>query len=512
MKKKVAILAAGVLLVSSAAGCGTENVQKISEDMQKSVKEVKSAMGDVDMGLGVTIGQSGISMGIDMGLQGDWEAVLDPGAFHFNGTMSMSLLKFSMDMELYGVEEDDKMILYAKVGDEWNKSETDLDKPEDRKTTKNLFDEDYDRIVLDEKTEKVNGKDAYVMRTTITGEDVKKAVNSVGDMMEEELTEDNLEGISLDDLEADVVLKVYKEDKLPAFFSFELKDGIKDLNPEHGENEPEIGIDNCTFTANIKEYNNIDKIEIPEEALTAKDSSNEELLEDFQKGLTGQESGGTGTAGENGSGVAGEAAAGTDAQGAEDEPDGSLPEGETQGNDQEPLEPDSLVDGQNAPKQNADGSYAITDYANEASVDIMVPDGFKEDYMNSSYFAFSKENTGDDSYVSASYTIVGMSEYYTEDDYIDTYLAQQDDYEEYGYQSIKCDGPGSFTVDGKTISYITVDYSFGNDSDNRQIIFWTKLDETHLLECILNETVYEKGLSIKADEETAKMLFSGVSL
>lgn len=488
MKKKVAILAAGVLLVSSAAGCGSENVQKISEDMQKSVKEVESAMGDVDMGLGITIGQSGISMGMDMGLQGDWEAVIDQGAFHFNGAMSISLLKFSMDMELYGVEEDDKMILYAKVGDEWSKSETELDKPEDKKTTQNILDEDYDKIILDEKTEKINGRDAYVMRTVITGEDVKKTVASVGEMMEEELVENNLEGIALDELEAEVVLKVYKDDKLPAFFGFELKDGIKNLNPETGENQPEIGVDNCTFTANIKEYNNIDKIEIPEEALAAKGSSNEELLEDFQKGLTGQEGGGT------------------DAQGTQEEPDS-----EPLGDDQEPVEPDSPVDEQNAPKQNADGSYVLTDYADEAAVDIMVPDGFEEDYMNNSYFSFSKETAGDDRYVSASYTIVGISEYYTEDDYIDTYLAQQDGYEEYGYKSIKCDGPGSLTVDGKTISYITVDFSFGNDSENRQIIFWTKLDETHLLECSLNENVYEKSVSVKADEETAKTLFSGVT-
>ena len=57
------------------------------------------------MDLGISIGQSGISMGLDVGLEGDWEAVKDPGAFHFNGTVNMSLLKFSMDMELYGVQE-----------------------------------------------------------------------------------------------------------------------------------------------------------------------------------------------------------------------------------------------------------------------------------------------------------------------------------------------------------------------------------------------------------------------
>lgn len=505
MKKRLAFLMAGLLLLSGAAGCGSESVQTISEDVQKNAKEVKSLMGDVDMDLGISIGQSGISMGLDVGLEGDWEAVKDPGAFHFNGTVNMSLLKFSMDMELYGVQEDeDTMILYTKVGNEWSKSESEIEKQEDKDKVKNIFEDEPDRIILDEKTEKVNGKDAFVLHTTVTGDDVKKALKTV-----EGVTEENLEEINLDDLEAEVVMKVYKEEKLPASLSLEIKDGLKNLNPKKSEYDAEVGIEKCTFTANIKEYNNIDKIEVPKEALEAKDTSNEELLEDFQKGLAGQGSE------EDMLTVPGEEpgaspSAGTDENLAEPTP---TPADELQGETEPENETaNSGVDESNQPQQNADGSYVLTDYADEMTADIKVPDGFHADYMDKRYFAFSREPANDDdTYVSAAYTIVGLDEYYTEDSYVDNYLSQEDDYEEYGYKSLKCDGPGKLSVEGRDISYITVQYSFGEMSENLQIVFWTRIDENHLLECTVSESIFEKDATIKADEEWAKTMFSGVS-
>ena len=166
----------------------------------------------------------------------------------------------------------------------------------------------------------------------------------------------------------------------------------------------------------------------------------------------------------------------------------------------------------NQPQKNADGSYVLTDFEDEAIVNIKIPDGFKEDYMDNTYFAMSKEPADeDDNYISATYTIIGLNEYYSEDDYVENYLAQQDNYEEYGYKTFKCDGPGSLSLDGKTISYITIEYSFGEDSDNRQLVFWTKIDDEHLLECSVAENVFNGTASVKADEETAKMMFSGVS-
>lgn len=221
------------------------------------MEKVKSFAGDLDMQMSMNISSEGVAMDMNMGMTGTIECTSDPDIFHMDGTLSMDLLNMSVDMDMYTQVDGDKSITYINMMDEWMKSEETVEEGgmEDMYTVAG----DGKDMTLAEETEKIGDKEVYVLTSTISGEEFQEIMGSM-----EEMTE-SLGEVDFSTMEAEVTLKIYKDTVLPASVSIVMSDSGEGIESEGVL----VKFNNISVVLNYNEFDSIDSITIPEEALSA---------------------------------------------------------------------------------------------------------------------------------------------------------------------------------------------------------------------------------------------------
>lgn len=458
MKKKGRLLAiAGMacLTAMTLSGCKKVTAVSLITDAVKNVEKVDSLEGTMDIGMEMGIAQSGISMGLNIDASLDMEAMRDPNIYHMDGNIGMDLMNLSVDLETYGETKGEETTIYMNVGDEWQKQIVNTDEGEDTELFLNLnhFLSDDHTLTLAEKTEKVNEKEAYVITTTLNGEDFNEAMDSFTEFMDEDL----MGGMDFSDLTMNVTLKIYKDSHLPAAIIMEMDGDNAAVFEEDGA---EVSLKQIRYEIYDLDYNNVDEIKIPKEALNAEESNDSEgLLEDSINEL-------------------------------EDSSDDSYV--------QELL-------------QDENGNYLLMDYGEEKQVPVATPKGFTiSEYADSNYLCFDSTKDSDDAYAGMYYGLTELSDYYTEEDLLDSFSSQQEYYtEEDDYHDIKYEDVKTIKVGDYTVKYASLSYQYSDSIWEKDYYAWTVLDDNYAVECCLTETVYEKGLSI-IDESTIKAAFEAL--
>lgn len=261
MRKKIAWLLASVMILSAVAlgGCGKKEVtaESLVKQANENMEKVKSFAGDLDMQMSMNISSEGVAMDMNMGMTGAIECTSEPEIFHMKGTMDMDLLNLSVDMDMYTQVEGDKSITYINMMDEWMKSEAAVEEGgmEDMYTVAG----DGKDMTLAEETEKIGDKEVYVLTSTISGEEFQQIMGSMEDMTE------SLGEADFSTMEAEVTLKIYKDTVLPASVSVEMSDSGEGFESEGAT----IKFNNISVVMNYNEFDSIESITIPEEALSA---------------------------------------------------------------------------------------------------------------------------------------------------------------------------------------------------------------------------------------------------
>lgn len=259
MRKKLVWLLSAVMVVSAVmlGGCGGKKVtaESIIQEVNANMEKCKSFTGDMnmDMKMGMSDGTEEQEISITMG--GSLEATTDPVITHMDVTMDM--LGMSMDMDVYAQVEGKKTTTYTGVMGSWTKTEQETP---DTAAMENLYTiaGDGKNMTLAEKTEKIGDREAYVLTSTITGEELAGLMNSMGGDMTQGL------GVDLSSMEAVVNMKVYKDKMVPASVSVEMKD-----NGEGIEIDGIVMKLGMTMVMNYSDFDTIESITIPEEALAA---------------------------------------------------------------------------------------------------------------------------------------------------------------------------------------------------------------------------------------------------
>ncbi|WP_418746172.1 DUF6612 family protein [Frisingicoccus sp.] len=261
MRKKLAWLLVSVMILSAVVlgGCGKKEVtaESLVKQANENMEKVKSFAGDLDMQMSMNISSEGVAMDMNMGMTGTIECTSDPDIFHMDGTLSMDLLNMSMDMDMYTQVDGDKSITYINMMDEWMKSEETVEEGgmEDMYTVAG----DGKDMTLAEETEKIGDKEVYVLTSTISGEEFQEIMGSM-----EEMTE-SLGEVDFSTMEAEVTLKIYKDIVLPASVSIVMSDSGEGIESEGVL----VKFNNISVVLNYNEFDSIDSITIPEEALSA---------------------------------------------------------------------------------------------------------------------------------------------------------------------------------------------------------------------------------------------------
>ncbi|WP_178040310.1 DUF6612 family protein [Frisingicoccus sp.] len=272
MRKKLAWLLASVMILSAVAlgGCGKKEAtaESLVKQANENMEKVKSFAGDLDMQMSMNVASEGVGMDIDMGMTGTIECTTEPEIFHMKGTMDMSLLGLSMDMDMYTQIDGDKGITYIGVMDEWMKSETPVEEGgmEDMYTVAG----DGKDMTLAEETEKIGDKEVYVLTSTISGEEFQQILGSM-----EEMTE-SIGEVDFSTMQAEVTMKIYKDTVLPASVSIEMSDSGEGFESEGVL----IKFNSISVVMNYNEFDSIDSITIPEEALSAQTVDEGSLLDE----------------------------------------------------------------------------------------------------------------------------------------------------------------------------------------------------------------------------------------
>ncbi|MGN0334637.1 MAG: DUF6612 family protein [Lachnospiraceae bacterium] len=265
---------AGMLIISALAltGCGQKKVtaESLLKEAQANMQKMESFTGDMDMqiSMGMSSDEMGMNMNIDMGMDGTFESMTDPQIFHLDGSMTMSMLGMSMDMEVYTQAEEDKIVTYTGVMGTWVKQETDLD--ENVETLQDMYSMvgDGQDMILAEKTEMFDGREVYVLTAKVSGEQLESLLGQMESMTGEMGTMD------LSSMTADVTMKIYKDMMLPASVIVDMTVGGEGME----SNGMTVTLDKMNVTMNYTGYNDVENITIPEEALNAQAADS--MLED----------------------------------------------------------------------------------------------------------------------------------------------------------------------------------------------------------------------------------------
>ena len=144
-KRRLGLAAAMVLLIVSVlTGCGgekKETAEEILEQVRANTEDMDSLSAGMTMELSMNVAESGVSMTLDMDGDFDMEFTSDPMASHMKGTLSMSLMGISMEMESYTVVEDDKNVTYTNSAGEWTRTESEMTDENQTEAMVSLFDD-----------------------------------------------------------------------------------------------------------------------------------------------------------------------------------------------------------------------------------------------------------------------------------------------------------------------------------------------------------------------------------
>ena len=275
MRKKLVWGLAASLILSSAAlgGCGKKEVtaESIVQQSNETMEKAKSFLADFNMEMEMSMSSGDQSMDMDMVMTGTMQATQDPEIVYMDVAMTSGLFGLSLDMDIYTQTEEDKVITYTGIAGEWMKTEQEGLSKSNLAELQKMFGSGKE-MTLAEQTEKIGDKEVYVLTASISGEELEKVMSAMGSMA------NGLDSMDLSQFQADTCMKVYKDTMLPASITLDMI-----TNGEGMEVDGVVTkINKMTITVDYKEFDTIDSIEIPAEALAAETIDANELLQEAE--------------------------------------------------------------------------------------------------------------------------------------------------------------------------------------------------------------------------------------
>ncbi len=266
------VLSAGLVL-AGLAGCGgtqkAVTASSLLEEIETKTQEANSMTSHLTMNMTME-GESLASLGMDsveMTMDADSQVTKDPTASYIKG--NMSLVGMSLDMEIYTIVEGDEILSYMGMMDTWMVQRTAYDQEAVNTINTNAGEilKHIDSATLQEETEDIDGKPAYIITGTLEGEEMKdllgQAQNALGSATG---VEEMMESADFSNMSVDFKYAVDQESRMPVYADFTFN-GFGELTGEE-----EVNISEFTMHTDYTGFDNVEKIEVPQEV---KDSAQE---------------------------------------------------------------------------------------------------------------------------------------------------------------------------------------------------------------------------------------------
>lgn len=274
MKKQKRLMALGITAAMAAgllSGCGTKATpENLLRDMQKNAEKTESALLNFKMDIAMGDGTDDVSLGMDMNM----ETTTEPEASHGKGTVSISMsgMDFSVEMEMYSVQEDGEYVTYTLMEDQWTKEV--LDDGEMTGEVDSIADnvEEYaDQFELAEDLVTVNDKECFELTGELDGD-------LFSEMMQTDML-DSLAGYEIDeealsDMMFPCTIDIYKDSILPARLYFDMTESMAPLMEDSG-----VTVSECYVDMTFMEYDTVEEITVPDEAVSAAEDGSDSGLD-----------------------------------------------------------------------------------------------------------------------------------------------------------------------------------------------------------------------------------------
>ena len=274
MKKQKRLMALGITAAMAAgllSGCGTKATpENLLRDMQKNAEKIESALLNFKMDIAMGDGTDDVSLGMDMNM----ETTTEPEASHGKGTVSISMsgMDFSVETEMYSVQEDGEYVTYTLMEDQWTKEVS--DDGEMTGEVDSIADnvEEYaDQFELAEDLVTVNDKECFELTGELDGDLFSEMMQT--DMM------DSLAGYGIDeealsDMMFPCTIDIYKDSILPARLYFDMTESMAPLMEDSG-----VTVSECYVDMTFMEYDTVEEITVPDEAVSAAEDGSDSGLD-----------------------------------------------------------------------------------------------------------------------------------------------------------------------------------------------------------------------------------------
>ena len=237
----------------------------------------------MDMELQMSIVLEGFAIDMDMALTGDTYASEEPYMSYSELALNMSALGENIveNTKSYTVVEDGKLVTYTytdSIG-QWAKEDTGIDavsmKEQQMVSYEFLLNKAESDFVLDSEIYNMNGRDAYKLSFTLTGDELQNGINGMAGM-EDLLAEAGMEDLDMSSLAVPAVYYVDTETYLIVGMEMSiegmdemLSDMMEDLMAAEGEEySMSFKLGKCNMTYSNISYDPVEIPALPEDILS----------------------------------------------------------------------------------------------------------------------------------------------------------------------------------------------------------------------------------------------------
>lgn len=284
----VLALAAGAALVLS--GCGPMTPKKLAAKVEKAVEQTPYSQAELDMTLEMSLAEptTGIEMDVGFQIGGEMQVSYDPSTVYENldCTIEIMGLRVPSSMEVYTLQEGDKLATYTNTAGSWTRSESDPAAQTSETASIALWDLPADQLTIDEEVTELDGTPAYCLTGTVSGQQLSQAMgflfNSLGDTGglpdQDMLLEDAPADIDWDQVSAQMVAYVDSNTYLPLREEITLSGLDEAMDLPQTEGSVSLQIKNTRMTVTYTSYEPVSPCVLPEGAKEAAAQS-QRLLE-----------------------------------------------------------------------------------------------------------------------------------------------------------------------------------------------------------------------------------------
>lgn len=237
----------------------------------------------MDMELQMSIVLEGFAIDMDMAMTGDTYASEEPYMSYSDLVLNMTAMGENIveNTKSYTVVEDGKLVTYTytdSIG-QWAKEDTGMDavsmKEQQMVSYEFLLNKAESDFVLDSEIYNMNGREAYKLSFTLTGEELQNTINGMGGM-EELMAESGMEDLDMSSLAVPTTYYVDVETYLIVGMEMSiegmdemLSDMMEELMAAEGEEySMSFKLGKCSMVYSNISYDPVEIPELPEDVLS----------------------------------------------------------------------------------------------------------------------------------------------------------------------------------------------------------------------------------------------------